>query len=93
MANDDKISETVSEGINGSSEPEKVVEKVEPVEKVETVEKVEPVEKVLKVESNGSPNPTLSLSEREEFVVMKAVLDSRQGKALYLDYLEKETGR
>ena len=111
MATDDKISETVVEVINGSAEPEKVVEKVEPLEKVESGEKVEPVVKmdseekvepienedpVFKaswVEANGGTNPTLSLSEREEFLVMKAVLGSREGKALYLDYLEGEKGR
>ena len=117
MATDDKISETVVEVINGSAEPEKVVEKVEsgekvepvvkmdseekvePIEKMESEEKVEPVKnedpvfKASWVEANGGTNPTLSLSEREEFLVMKAVLGSREGKALYLDYLEGEKGR
>ena len=100
MANDDKISETDAKEINGSEDPEKVVGEMEPVIKEEPVKNSEPVkdsEPVKKVEAaveaNGGPNTPLSLSEREEFLVMKAVLGSREGKALYLDYLEREQGR
>ena len=35
----------------------------------------------------------ISAEEMEEFKMMKAVLATRQGKALFLDYLEGDIGR
>ena len=56
----------------------------------------EPTEE--KVKTDGKTNPAartyvISAEEMEEFKMMKAVLATRQGKALFLDYLEGDIGR
>ena len=43
--------------------------------------------------SNAARTYMISAEEMEEFKMMKAVLATRQGKALFLDYLEGDIGR
>ena len=92
MANDSK-------GESPSGETEKV--KGEEVRKAENKvingEKAPPVQ----AEKEGGNVKTagrartfvISAEEMEEFKMMKAVLATRQGKALFLDYLEGDIGR
>ena len=43
--------------------------------------------------SNAARTYVISAEEMEEFKMMKAVLATRLGKALFLDYLEGDIGR
>ena len=93
MANDSKRME-------GETEAE-----VEEVKKAEnkgtngakaTPVQAEPTEEKVKADGKTAPAArtyVISAEEMEEFKMMKAVLATRQGKALFLDYLEGDIGR
>lgn len=61
-----------------------------------TLVQAEPTEEKVKTDGKTAPAArtyVIDGEEMEEFKMMKAVLATRQGKALFLDYLEGDIGR
>ena len=81
MANDSKRMEAENKVTNGAKA---------------TLVQAEPTEEKGKTDCKTNPAArtyVISAEEMEEFKMMKAVLATRQGKALFLDYLEGDIGR
>ena len=94
MANDSKKMEGETETVEGE-EVKKVDNKVMNGAKA-TPEKAESTEGKVKTDVktvSAARTYVISAEEMEEFKMMKAVLATRQGKALFLDYLEGDIGR
>ena len=100
MANDSKGKEGESPasetGEVKGEEVKKVVNKVTNGAKATSVQTEPKEEKNVKTEGKtalAARTYVISAEEMEEFKMMKAVLATRQGKALFLDYLEGDIGR
>ena len=94
MANDSKRMEGETEAVEGE-EVKKAENKVTNGAKATPVQ-AEPTEEKVKTDGKTAPAArtyVISAEEMEEFKMMKAVLATRQGKALFLDYLEGDIGR
>ena len=100
MANDSKGKEGESPasetGEVKGEEVKKVVNKVTNGAKANSVQTELKEERTVKTEGKSALSArtyVISAEEMEEFKMMKAVLATRQGKALFLDYLEGDIGR
>ena len=100
MANDSKGMEDESPasetGEVKGEEVKKVVNNVTNGAKATSVQTEPKEEKNVKTEGKtalAARTYVISAEEMEEFKMMKAVLATRQGKALFLDYLEGDIGR
>ena len=94
MANDSKRMEGETEAVEGE-EVKKAENKVTNGAKANPVQ-AEPTEGKVKADgktASAARTYVISAEEMEEFKMMKAVLATRQGKALFLDYLEGDIGR
>jgi len=92
MANDSKGESPAAEtGV--VKEVEKAENKVINGAKAPPVQAETTVGENVKSDAGRTRTYVISAEEMEEFKMMKAVLATRQGKALFLDYLEGDIGR